>query len=82
MLIEYDGEWVNNRRKGVGRCKYSNGDTEIGRYDDPQYGHARPVRLGKGVRWVGVGPAAFSGPGMECEQSSLIDVAEAGIVVR
>ena len=82
MLVEYNGEWQANRRKGVGRCLYSNSDVEIGRYDDHQYGHARPVRLGKGVRWVGVGPAAFNAPGMECDQAALIEVGEAGIVVR
>ena len=81
MLVEYEGEWKNNRRVGVGRCLYSNGDVEAGSYKDVQYGHARPVRVGRGVRWVGKGPAAFSAPACECALSLLTDVAHAGIKV-
>jgi len=81
LLLEYEGEWKDNRRVGVGRCRYSNGDIEICRYEDVKFGHARPVRKGKGVRWVSEGPAAFSGPGMECLLAVLISAADAGIEV-
>jgi len=81
LLLEYEGEWKDNRRVGAGRCRYSNGDIEIGKYEDVKHGHARPVRKGKGVRWVSEGPAAFSGPGMECLLAVLISAADAGIEV-
>lgn len=81
LLIEYDGEWKCNRRMGYGKCTYSNGDIEMSKYEDVDQGHARPVRVGKGVRWVGQGPAAFSGPGSQCQLTMLVSAVEAGIEV-
>lgn len=69
LLLEYEGQWVADRRVGRGRCLYSDGDIEICTFNDPAEGSARPARVGKGVRWIGQGPPAFSKLGDQCARA-------------